>query len=160
MRQLDGRSALSQSIAKYRAELLSSLGGAENLSAMELTILETCSRDWILLQSIDAYILQTGAFNKKRRQAYPLTVQRMQIADSLTRRLQALGLQRRSKVLSLSDYLTTGTAKPGPAPASPSPAPAQVHTPSGTENGQEVGVQEVQQATSEPTQPESKEHEE
>ncbi len=159
MRQLDGRSSLSQSIAKYRAELLSSLGGAENLSAMELTILETCSRDWILLQSIDAYILQTGAFNKKRRQAYPLTVQRMQIADSLTRRLQALGLQRRSKVLSLSDYLSTnGTAKPS-APASSSPASTQVPSMGGTENSQEVGVQEVQQATNEPTQPESKEHE-
>jgi hypothetical protein len=87
MRQLDGRSALSQSIARYRAELLSSLGEAENLISMELTILETCSRDWILLQCIDAYILQTGAFNKKRRQTYSLTIQRMQIADSLPCRL-------------------------------------------------------------------------
>jgi hypothetical protein len=121
MRQIDGRSALSQSIAKYRAELLSSLGGAENLSAMENTIVEMCAKDWLLIQTIDAYILQTGAFNKKRRQAYALTVQRMQLADSLTRRLQALGLQRRAKpVLSLSEYMTTGKAKPNPAPTSPS----------------------------------------
>lgn len=130
MRQLDGRSALSQSIAKYRAELLSSLGGAENLSAMELTILETCSRDWILLQSIDAYILQTGAFNKKRRQAYPLTVQRMQIADSLTRRLQALGLQRRAKQVSLSDYLANGKA--------PTKTTTEPSAPNGSEPGQDV----------------------
>jgi len=139
MRQLDGRSALSQSIAKYRAELLSSLGGSENLSAMELTILETCSRDWILLQSIDAYILQTGAFNKKRRQAYPLTVQRMQIADSLTRRLQALGLQRRAKQVSLSDYLNTN-GKPTPTNGTPVPLGE-------SGNGQGAEVKEVQQAT-------------
>lgn len=114
MRQLDGRSALSQSIAKYRAELLSSLGGSDSLSAQEHTLVEMCSRDWLMIQHIDAYLFQTGIFNKKRRQAYALTVQRMQLADSLTRRLQALGLQRRAKpVLSLSDYLSTnGRAKP------------------------------------------------
>lgn len=144
MRQIDGRSALSQSLAKYRAELLSSLGGAENLSAMETTIVEMCAKDWLLVQTIDAYILQTGAFNKKRRQAYALTVQRMQIADSLTRRLQALGLQRRAKpVLSLSDYLANG--KPTKQnPTSASPSAAQVHSPSGSDNGQGAGVQQVQ----------------
>jgi hypothetical protein len=116
MQHLDGRSALSQSIAKYRAELLASLGGADNLSSMEHTLVEMVSRDWIMIQHIDAYLFQTGIFNKKRRQAYALTVQRMQIADSLTRRLQALGLQRRAKqVPSLSDYLANGKAVASPA---------------------------------------------
>lgn len=129
MQHLDGRSSLSQSIAKYRAELLASLGGADSLSAQENTLVEMCSRDWLMLQHIDAYLFQTGIFNKKRRQAYALTVQRMQIADSLTRRLQALGLQRRAKpVLSLSDYLTNGKAKPS---APPSPAPTHETTETG-----------------------------
>jgi len=149
MRQLDGRSALSQSIAKYRAELLASLGGSDSLSAQENTLVEMCSRDWLMLQHIDAYLFQTGIFNKKRRQAYALTVQRMQIADSLTRRLQALGLQRRAKpVLSLSDYLANGkTTKPSTAPVSPSAVAAQVQSPSRSDNGQGVEVQEVQLST-------------
>lgn len=83
--------------------------------------MEMCAEDWLLVQSIDAYILQAGAFNKKRRQAYALTVQRMQIADGLTRRLQALGLQRRSKLVrSLSDYLSTNGKRKSPTPSSPS----------------------------------------
>jgi hypothetical protein len=95
--QIDGRSALAQAMAQYRADLLSSLGGAENLSAQELTLLELCVRDHLIVQSIDAYLLQAGLFNKKKRSAYSLTMQRMQIADSLTRRLQSLGLKRRDK---------------------------------------------------------------
>jgi hypothetical protein len=132
MRQLDGRSSLAQAVAQYRAELLSSLGGAENLSAMETTIVEMCSRDWLLIQHIDSFILQTGAFSKRRRAAYHITIQRMQIVDSLTRRLQALGLQRRAKPpISLSDYLANGS-KP---------------TPGESANGQGAGVQEVQHST-------------
>ena len=128
MQHLDGRSALSQSIAKYRAELTASLGGSDNLSAQENTLVEMCSRDWLMLQHIDAYLFQTGIFNKKRRQAYALTVQRMQLADSLTRRLQALGLQRRAKPLTLNDYLNcNGKAKPS-APASPSAGAANETT--------------------------------
>jgi hypothetical protein len=147
MRQLDGRSALSQSIAKYRAELLSSLGGADSLSAQENTLVEMCSRDWLMLQHIDAYLFQTGIFNKKRRQAYALTVQRMQVADSLTRRLQALGLQRRAKQLpSLSDYLAT--SKPTPTNGKPVPSGVSSPVPDVSESSDGIPeVQEVQQAT-------------
>ena len=94
--------------------------------------MEMCSRDWLMLQHIDAYLFQTGIFNKKRRQAYALTVQRMQIADSLTRRLQALGLQRRAKPLTLNDYLN-GNGKPKPsAPPSPSAVVTNETTETGT----------------------------
>lgn len=106
--QIDGRSALGQAMATYRADLLSSLGGADTLSAQELTLVEMCAKDWLMLQSVDAYLLQAGLFNKKKRAAYPLTATRMQIADSLTRRLQALGLARRAKpVGTLASLLAT-----------------------------------------------------
>lgn len=95
--QIDGRSALGQAMAQYRADLLASLGGRDSLSTQELTLIEMCAKDWLILQSVDAYLLQAGLFNKKKRTAYPLTVQRMQLADGLTRRLQSLGLKRRPK---------------------------------------------------------------
>src|SRR5690349_18806389 len=107
--QMDKRSATYQAMAQYRADLLSSLGGVENLSAQELTLLELCVRDHLILQSIDGYLLQAGLFNKKKRTAYSLTMQRMQLADSLTRRLQSLGLKRRAKpTRSLTELLTNG----------------------------------------------------
>lgn len=109
--QIDGRSALGQAVAAYRADLLASLGGAESLSAQELTLVEMCAKDWLILQSVDAYLLQAGLFNKKKRAAYPLTATRMQIADSLTRRLQALGLTKRAKpTRTLSELLQKGEA--------------------------------------------------
>jgi hypothetical protein len=97
VRPLDGRSGPVQAMAQYRAELLASLGGADTLSAQELTLVEMCAKDWLILQTVDAHILQAGLFSKRKRAAYPLTVQRMQIADSLARRLNMLGLKRRSR---------------------------------------------------------------
>lgn len=109
--QIDGRSALGQAMAAYRSDLLASLGGVESLSAQELTLVEMCAKDWLILQSVDAYLLQAGLFNKKKRASYPLTSTRMQIADSLTRRLQALGLAKRVKpARTLSDLLQKGAA--------------------------------------------------
>jgi hypothetical protein len=96
----------------YRDNLVASLGGADNLSQQELTVVDICCKDWLILQSIDSYLLQAGLFNKRKRTAYPLTVQRMQIADSLTRRLQALGLQRRAKPVQTLASLLAMPSKP------------------------------------------------
>ena len=106
--QIDGRSALAQAMASYQADLVSSLGGAENLSAQEMTVVEMAARDWLLLQDIDAYLLQVGTFNRKKRQAYPLLASRIQISESLTNKLKALGLSRRAKPVSTLASLLAG----------------------------------------------------
>ncbi|MDN5941455.1 MAG: hypothetical protein L0H94_06205 [Nitrospira sp.] len=113
--QLDGRSAAGQALSAYRADLLSSLGGRDTLSAQEITLVEISCRDWLILQTIDNHLLQAGLFNRRKRTAYPLTLQRQTIADGLTRRLLALGLNRRSKpVRSLSELLAgTPQTEPG-----------------------------------------------
>lgn len=113
--QIDGRSALGQAMAQYKANLVSDLGGQGSLSTQELTLVEMCAKDWLILQSIDAYLLQVGVFNKRKKSAHALTGQRMQIADSLTRRLQSLGLQRRAKpTQSLGDLLSQASSEPQP----------------------------------------------
>jgi len=82
------------------------LGRSDNLSTQELTIIELITKDWLILQSIDSYLLQAGLFNKRKKSAYSLTIQRGTIADGLTRRLLASGLNRRSKpVQSLAQLL-------------------------------------------------------
>jgi hypothetical protein len=96
-------------MADYKADLVASLGGLENLSSQELTLVEMCAKDWLLLQDIDAYLLQVGSYNRKKRQAYPLLASRCQIADSLTRKLQALGLSRRSKPINSLAALLSGS---------------------------------------------------
>jgi len=114
-KELDGRCTPVAAMKQYQTDLLSSLGGRDTLSAQEITLVEMCSRDWLMLQSIDAYLLQASLFNKRKRTAYPLTIQRQTIADGLTRRLLALGLTKRARsVQTLTELLN---AKPGPAQA-------------------------------------------
>jgi hypothetical protein len=99
-----------QAMSSYRNDLLASLGGADNLSRQELILIEMCAKDKLILDSIDAYLLTVGLFSKRKKSCWPLTIQRMQIADSLTRRLQSLGLKRRAKpARSLGDLLSKGS---------------------------------------------------
>jgi hypothetical protein len=43
--------------------------------------------------------------HRRSRQAYGIVADRIRIADSSPRQLQALGLERRSRVKSLNEYL-------------------------------------------------------
>jgi hypothetical protein len=95
--KLDGRYWADRALNQYRADLVSSLGGADNLSIQEMTIIELCAKDKLIVDSIDAYLLTVGLFSKRKKSAFPLLIQRQTIADGLTRRLLALGLTRRSK---------------------------------------------------------------
>jgi len=100
---------------QYQTDLLASLGGRDTLSAQEITLVEMCGRDWLMLQSIDSYLLQAGLFNKRKRTAYPLTIQRQTIADGLTRRLLALGLKKRSRPVKSLNELLSGPPEPAQA---------------------------------------------
>ena len=101
-------------MSAYKADLIISLGGREGLSVQEETIVEMCSRDFLLLENIDAYLLTVGIFNRKRKQAYPLLASRMQVSDSLARKLQMLKLKRRiAPMRSLNDLLSR------PSPTTP-----------------------------------------
>jgi hypothetical protein len=95
--QMDKRSARYQALAAYKADLISDLGGKDSLSTAELTLIDLCAEDWLLLQEIDVFLLSVGSFHRKKRAAYALTMQRCTITESLTRMLQAIGLKRRAK---------------------------------------------------------------
>jgi hypothetical protein len=58
-------------------------------------VVELLVRDHILLDSVDAWLFsQKSLANRKRRSLIPALEQRARLADSMTRRLQALGLKR------------------------------------------------------------------
>lgn len=120
--QLDGRSAASIAMSAYRANLVSSLGGKDNLSVQEITIVELCSRDWQIIQQIDAYLLTVGMFSKRKKAAWPLLATGLQVADSLARKLQSLGLHRRSRpVQSLSQLLSASPEPNAEGRTAPTP---------------------------------------
>jgi hypothetical protein len=80
------------------------LGG--DLTRAQETILEATAQSWVILSSLDDWIARQPSLVTKKRQVLPVIVQRMQIADSLARNLERLGLERRAKpVPDLTAYL-------------------------------------------------------
>ena len=107
LRGLDGRSKLAKALGKWRAEVVSDLGGEDVLSAQLLAIVDLACRTKLLLDSIDAYLLELDSLvNKRRRSVYPVVRERQVLADALARYLGQLGLERRARpVLSPREYL-------------------------------------------------------
>jgi hypothetical protein len=127
-RALDRRTRVSKALDQWRDQLISDLGGPEQVSTQQLAVVTLAVQTRLLLQSIDNWLLrQPSLINARKRAVIPAITQRQSLADSLARYMMQLGLERRSKVLSLNDYLTNGKAKPS-APPSPSAGPANETT--------------------------------
>jgi hypothetical protein len=94
---IDGRSALGRALREYRADLVRDLGGEENLSAAEIHLVDLAVRDRLFLESLDAALAERPLLNRKRGRVAPALEARFRMADSATRRLQAIGLKRRTR---------------------------------------------------------------
>jgi hypothetical protein len=123
---LRGLGSVGMALREWRSALVQDLGGEAAISAQQRAIVEMCSKTYLILSSIDRWMLsQPSLINKKRRVLFGIVTQRQQLADSLARHLQTLGLERRpTKVPTLSDYVH---GKYG-APAPPDPAEAPTET--------------------------------
>jgi hypothetical protein len=86
-------------ITEWRAQLLTDLGGEENLSAQESCLVELAVRYRLYLDFTDNYImnLPDGVVIKRRKTIMPVVMQRTQLATALERCLSTLGLKRRPK---------------------------------------------------------------
>jgi hypothetical protein len=105
----------------WQDAITADLGGETSISAMEQAIIEMATKTYLLLSSIDRFLLeQPSLVNKCKRQLFPVVLQRQQLADALARYMSQLGLKRRAKPApSLHDYLsqrgqTDTAAKPVP----------------------------------------------
>ncbi len=127
-RALDRRTRVSKALDQWRDQLISDLGGAEQISTQQRAIINVAVKTKLLLDSVDAWLLQQPSLiNLRKRAVHPAILQRQQLADSLIRAMVQLGLERKAKVLSLNDYLNNGKPKPS-APAASSAPPAHATT--------------------------------
>src|SRR5262249_9511138 len=78
-------------------ELIDDLGGSEGVSTQQAALIDLLTREKLILDSLDAYLAELGGgiINRKKRALIPIVRERAQLADSFTRRLRALGLERR-----------------------------------------------------------------
>ncbi len=112
---LEGLGDVGETLKAWRMALVEDLGGEDHISAMERSIVELATKTQLLLSSIDKFLLeQPSLVNKRRRQLFPVVLQRQQLADGLARYMRQLGLKRRPKPApSLSDYLASRSEADG-----------------------------------------------
>jgi hypothetical protein len=82
-------------VRAWRAEVLLDLGGPETVSAAKEALVDAALGTRVMLDSLDLYLFelaaQGGLANRRNRRACSIVADRMRVADSLTRQLQALG---------------------------------------------------------------------
>jgi hypothetical protein len=106
-RAIDGRSSVGVALRRWKAELIDDLGGEDLLSTQQQTLIELAARSKIMLDSVDNWILaQPTLVNARKKTILSVVQQRQVIADGLTRIMKDLGLERRSKEVTLKDYLS------------------------------------------------------
>ena len=121
--RVDGRIHSVRVIKKWQRELAQDLGGLGALTTAQKTLLELSTRTRLLLEHVDAHLMQLKSVIQKRKgRLLPLVNERMKIADVLTRQLLALGLERKSTVIpALSQYLQDRYTPPTQDPQSEKP---------------------------------------
>src|SRR2546422_6818277 len=82
-RAIDGRSALGRALAEWRQQIVTDLGGADALSAQQHSVLDVIVRTKLLLDGVDAWILEHGALvNRRKKALLPIVRERAALADS------------------------------------------------------------------------------
>jgi len=114
-------SPIERTARALRQDLLDDLGAPEVVSAAQRALLDASVGSLIVLQSIDAYLFrlaaQDGLVNKRSRRVFAVVVDRMRVADSLTRQLTSLGLERKTKpATDLTSYLQGRYGRSDPTP--------------------------------------------
>ena len=99
-RVIDRRTSLGKSLARWRTDVLTDLGGAESVSKQQETIVDLAVKTKLMLDSVDAWILtRPSLINHRRRSVFPVVRERMQLADGLAKYMAMLGLERRERNL-------------------------------------------------------------
>ncbi len=102
-RSIDRRTSVGKALARWRADLLQDLGGADAVSTQKVAVVELAVRTKLILDSLDTWLLtQPSLVLARKRMVMPVVMQRQQIADALARYMGQLGLERRARDLTPS----------------------------------------------------------
>jgi hypothetical protein len=103
-RLIDRRTVTGKALAKWRDDLIRDLGG--DVSTQQTALVDLAVKSKLLLDSIDAWLLtQPTLINKKKKSLLPVVRERQQLADGLAKYLAMLGLEKRSREVTLTDYV-------------------------------------------------------
>lgn len=125
-RSMDGRTTEAREVAEWIEDYAADLGGLDRLSTGQRTVLQLAAQTMMQLGRVDAFIAaMPSMIHAKRRQLYPVVVQRASLVSTLRALLSELGLERRVKeAVSLAEYLATRETSAQGAPLASSGAGA------------------------------------
>jgi len=106
IRAIDGRSKRAYALKAWRTELIADLGGEDNVTVQQRTIVELASTTKMIISSIDAWIVSQQTLIRRDQSLIPAVLQRQQLANGLRDDLKAIGLHRRVKTASLTEILS------------------------------------------------------
>jgi hypothetical protein len=102
--RLDGRSAIAQGVRRFKQEVRADLGG--ELTRAQETVLESAAQKLVLRDILAGFIFQQPRIVTRSRAAIPVVFHYLQVAESLTRDLDRLGLKRHKRpAKDLMEYL-------------------------------------------------------
>jgi hypothetical protein len=110
--QLDQRSAVYRELHDRCDRLVSGLGGKDAISPQREALLRSTVVTWLLIDSIDRYLLEQPSIIIRRRKALlPIVRERNQLVTTFKSLLEALGLDRQLPPSpSLQQYLNAGSS--------------------------------------------------
>jgi hypothetical protein len=102
--KLDHRTALWKVLCEKEVELVAALGG--DPSPQERIIIADTVRTMLYTSTLDEYLIKLDGNIVKGNKVISVVESRTQLAAHLRRNLEALGLQRRQKVATLTEILS------------------------------------------------------
>ena len=119
-RTIDKRTTVGKNLVAWSAALAEDLGGIDQLSTPQRTLVDEAVKLKLILGAVDAWVLQQPHLVDRRKRALlPVVRERLALVAQLQSILRDLGLERRAKdPLDLNAYLA---AKSTPAPTTIAP---------------------------------------
>ena len=105
-RAINGRTSEGRYVASERADLVASLGGADNLSTQEQWLADEAAFLRLELAYVRAWLAEQSPVNKRKKAAHPILKDYAALVGSLRSVLADLGLKRRARdVGTLRDWM-------------------------------------------------------
>lgn len=129
---LDGRSTLAIELKQERRELIAALGGPSDISPQEMAIIEMIAMKRIRRKPIQEWVLlnRDRLFDRRKGVVRQILLQVEALEESEVKLLKELGLKRKPKQVSLSDYLngngTKSNKQLSPKEVTPSPGESEI----------------------------------
>jgi hypothetical protein len=104
-RAIPGNTKLGYALKAWRKEVVTSLGGPDNITPQQLAIIEMASMNKMMIGSVDAWIMSQPTLITRNRTLIPVVLQRQALVNGFCSMMSQLGLKRVQKPVPTLDEI-------------------------------------------------------